>query len=754
MIPKRLTHMTACTVLLTLWISQISQAAKPDIAAVKKRVKEKNYTFQVGPNPATEYSLDQICGLKLTKMPLTKKLKTPLPPQELPDRLDWRQLDGCTPIKNQGSCGSCWAFAAVGVVESQYLIRNNLVMDFSEQWLVSCTGAGSCDGGSYGSAFNYILNTEDSCNKIGILPETVYPYEARDADCPCPPGDRYLITNWSGLPQNIETMKQAIMTYGPIAVAIAADDLFQCYIGGVFNANVGTEINHAVVLVGWDDTQGANGIWILRNSWGTGWGESGYMRIEYGCNFVGTSPAYAEFIPDNEPNMLDVPGSYPTIAAALAAAGEGDVITLAPGVYTGPGNIDVDFSGKNVVIRSINPGDPNTVAVTVIDCRGSSVEPHRAFLFDKGEGPGATLDGLTIRNGYVNDNGGAVYCYYSHPTFKNCVFEDNVAAGNIIKKNGGAIALYNSSPNISKCTFINNSATGAGGAISCRDSSSPLISGCEILDNNAGTEGGGIYCWVNSIASIDHTVIAGNHADDFGGGLYFYECTSNGIADANTPAITFTVITKNTTNGYGGGIVLWDSIAELDNSILWNNSGMETAGSQITMVDDSLDGTKLSVSYCNVTGLDQNHLLEPPNSPECTLDWGDGNFQADPMFVNPDKHDYHLKSASGHWSPDLNEWVLDDGDNYDPADDENSPCIDAGDPNVPVGEELKCNGKRINVGAYGGTQQASRSAGEKCCMMCLQGDFNCDCIINIEDMAVLMEQWLRCNLLPRHHCDD
>ncbi len=98
--------------------------------------------------------------------------------------------------------------------------------------------------------------------------------------------------------------------------------------------------------------------------------------------------------------------------------------------------------------------------------------------------------------------------------------------------------------------------------------------------------------------------------------------------------------------------------------------------------------------------------------------------------------------------------MLDDGDNYNPDDDLNSPCIDAGDPEVEVTGEYACNGSRVNLGAFGNTEQASRSAGQKCCMMCTPTDFNCDCRINLEDLAYLLEDWLKCNYLPRHYCDD
>lgn len=123
-------------VLLGQALCQVGYSAKPDIAAVKKKVKEKGYTFQVGENPATQYSLEQITGLKIPKV-RRPRVKTAVAPQAPAISLmfDWRALGGCTPIKNQGSCGSCWAFAAMGAVESMYLIRSGVEMDLSEQWL-------------------------------------------------------------------------------------------------------------------------------------------------------------------------------------------------------------------------------------------------------------------------------------------------------------------------------------------------------------------------------------------------------------------------------------------------------------------------------------------------------------------------------------------------------------------------------------------------------------------------------------------
>jgi parallel beta-helix repeat protein len=774
---KQSISITVLPLLLTLLTAEQTFAAKPDIEALRELVRQRGYTFEVGPNPATEYSLEQLCGTKVPDVRRPRLKTAPLQEDiQVVDIFDWRKIEGCTPVKSQGLCGSCWAFAAIGITESTYLIKTGLTRDFSEQWLISCTTAGSCNGGWYGTALEYLITLEDQYGKIGVPTEEDYPYEAMNSDCINTSSERFLLTNWSAVDQNIDTMKWAIQTYGPIAVTVYAGDLFQCYIGGIFNADEQGSSNHAVVLVGWDDTQGTEGVWLLRNSWGPGWGEYGYMRIEYGKNNVGGSPCYAELTTDNDPNIYDVPDMFPTIREAVEAAYNGDIITLAPGTYTGPDNTDIDFVGKNLTIRSVNPSDFSAVEQTVIDCQGYAEQPRRAFIFNSGEGPSSVLDGLTIRNGYVNDNGGAIYCYYSSPTFKNCIFENNTATG--YKKAGGAIALYNSSPEISNCLILDNSASGYGGGISCRDSSQPKISNSQIIGNQASIEGGGVYCWVNSVVVITNTVIAGNHADDAGGGIFFYECTGfdpNFITETsyttsrnadqipnsylltessddapNNSTLTFCTITENSTGSLGGGIFCYDSIVGMNNSILWNNTSGETLGSQIAMIDDSLKGTKLTVSYCDVTGLDQGHLVET----NCTLDWGYGNFNTDPLFANPALQDYHLKSASGHYNDTTRTWVLDDGDNYDDTDDENSPCIDAGDPAASFERELKCNGWRVNIGAFGSTSQASRSPNEKCCMQCMTPDFNCDCIVNLEDFVVLAQDWLRCNLLPRHHCDN
>jgi len=121
----------------------------------------------------------------------------------------------------------------------------------------------------------------------------------------------YVGNSWS-VPSTT-AIKNAIYTYGPISVEVAVDGYFEGYSGGVFNANTAPFINHAVVLVGWDDT---NGCWIMKNSWGTGWGESGYMRIAYGCDQIGYGAAYAVCVVPEPLRITPATASLPPVELA------------------------------------------------------------------------------------------------------------------------------------------------------------------------------------------------------------------------------------------------------------------------------------------------------------------------------------------------------------------------------------------------------------------------------------------------------
>ncbi|UCH92809.1 MAG: RICIN domain-containing protein [Candidatus Aminicenantes bacterium] len=204
--------------------------------------------------------------------------------QVLPIRFDWRDYGKVTSVKNQGASGSAPAYATIGSYESAILVDNGPYEDLSEQYLMDCVGDTGIDDGSIWGFPHMMDGTprEDSYSAGGLadLPACFKGY---------PISAWYYVGDSSSVP-NTTDIKQAIYDHGPVCACVYASMAFQAYSGGIFNSCQSGPVNHAIVLVGWDDT---GGYWILKNSWGTAWGESGYMRITYGCNQVGYGAAYA-----------------------------------------------------------------------------------------------------------------------------------------------------------------------------------------------------------------------------------------------------------------------------------------------------------------------------------------------------------------------------------------------------------------------------------------------------------------------------
>ncbi len=284
-----------------------AQLTDAELQALQRQAEEEGWSFVVGHNEATTYPLNELAGIVVPddweKLGSWEAFDVR---DDLPPAFDWRDYNGLTPVRNQGGCGSCWAFSAVGAVESELLIESGINVDLSEQWLVSCTGAGSCNGGWHTTALSYMkqytYSTHDPCGDNGAVLESDFPYVAWNKPCACPYDHPYWIDGWSyvgtqwGVP-SVAQLKQAMYEHGPLSVCVAVDSSFQAYNGGVFDHCGATSINHAVVLVGWDDNMGSNGVWIMRNSWGTNWGDDGYMYIEYGCARIGYAAVYTRYTP-------------------------------------------------------------------------------------------------------------------------------------------------------------------------------------------------------------------------------------------------------------------------------------------------------------------------------------------------------------------------------------------------------------------------------------------------------------------------
>ena len=251
---------------------------------MRAEIKANGYTFTVDFNPAMQYTIDQLCNFRPELRPvnlpiqhLDNAAKKPTPPPG-----DTYFMSDYTRVKDQGSCGSCWAFSTAGMFES-ILLRHGISTDLSEQWLVSCNDDGwGCNGGWF--ANSYYLNP-------GAVLESCFRYKAADLPCKesCQP--TYVAAS-SHNASNVSAIKAAIKDFGAVSCAVTVTSYFQAYSGGVFNYDSNSPTNHAVVLVGWDDNLGSNGAWRMKNSWGKGWGEGGMMWIEYGCSNVGSGGNY------------------------------------------------------------------------------------------------------------------------------------------------------------------------------------------------------------------------------------------------------------------------------------------------------------------------------------------------------------------------------------------------------------------------------------------------------------------------------
>jgi hypothetical protein len=466
-------------------------------------------------------------------------------------------------------------------------------------------------------------------------------------------------------------------------------------------------------------------------------------------------------------DAIYVPLQFPTIQSAINASSNGDTILVLDGTYTGVGNRDIDFNGRAITLKSVNGPES-----CIINCQGAD----RGFNFHSGENSQSIIEGFTIASGHVCGPGAGIYCNNSSPTITNCIISGNwsetdchIPVGDAY---GGGIYCNNSSPIISNCVIAGNNGSVRGGGIYCQSNSSPEITNCIITGNqsfkpnmtgagggmyndqsnpiltnctfggNRSVSGGGMYnnssnpvltnCTfslnyatqgmtshyggamynINSSPTLTNCTFTGNWAEEedyqaFGGGIY-----NRGGAPMLTNC-TFVGNWVSSPIAYGGGIYNWNGKPTLTNCILWGNS--DTGG-----MDES--------AQIYTTGVGG-----PVINYSCIHGWigslgGTGNMGDDPCFADANNNDYHLKSQAGRWEPLSQRWVQDDV---------NSSCIDVGDPNSDWTKELWPHGKRINMGAYGGTPQASMSLSDTGNI----ADLNNDDKVDFGDLKLFTNKW-------------
>jgi cathepsin L len=248
-----------------------------------------NHSWEAGLNQFSdltpkEFEAQYLSGLDIAPSDLVVTADMLEVAEDIPNAdIDWRNNNAVTPVKNQGQCGSCWAFSATGIVEGWGALigpTKGTLNSLSEQQLVDCagsTGNQGCNGGWHDKAVDYLAGT-------GSCLEADYAYTARDGSCKrtCKP---VVKPNKSQKGTN----EQALMTHiatAPVGVAVDASGGFQSYRSGVFSGPCGTQLNHAILAVGVTTSTSPN-YWVVKNSWGTSWGNKGYIHMATGKNLCG-----------------------------------------------------------------------------------------------------------------------------------------------------------------------------------------------------------------------------------------------------------------------------------------------------------------------------------------------------------------------------------------------------------------------------------------------------------------------------------
>ncbi len=391
-------------------------------------------------------------------------------------------------------------------------------------------------------------------------------------------------------------------------------------------------------------------------------------------------------------------------------------------------NVDVyktfltgDLAGNDSSVRNVRllGYDPNRIdnsyhVVSAIEVQNTIVD---GFYIESGHANGDEEDDIN------HSNGGGFYCSGGSPQIMNCLFSQNTCS-----EYGATIYLRSCTAEIAYCEIYGNSTPDDGGGIFISGSEdakcSPFINNCIIRNNWAGDGSGGIRCDDYTEPIIRNCIIAGNASGDEGGGISCkWTCW---------PQIENCTIVGNS-SVYGGGIHCIETDVNMVNCIVWANTAKH--GNQIALSQSNYFITRLSVLHCCIQEDREGVYLsggctpewpysdtttEPywnPNGRPCGLSWLSGNIVSDPCFADlgfwdkngtpsdpTDDHwihgDYHLKSKASRWDVASMSWV---------GDEVASPCIDAGSPLSDVGDEPTPNGGNMNMGAYGGTLEASKS---------------------------------------------
>lgn len=279
--------------------AETKKFVKKEVNRLQKIAKANGYKFRIGATKVITKTLKEITGWMSGPSGFENKpyMENDKDPSDIPSSIkrdykmqsfNWRDNGYMTPIKYQESCGSCWAFASTAVFEGVYRIVKGTTLDLSEQYLVDCTFGkppkynNACNGGRSERVFELLT-------QFSHLKESKMPYQAVKQQCYGTFEVPYKVRRWGWVSSNrkkssTEEIKKALCKYGPIAASVQVTDVWRGYKSGIIKIDPsGDKTNHAIVIVGWDDTKKA---FLIRNSWDSDWGEGGYCWVDYNSSNI------------------------------------------------------------------------------------------------------------------------------------------------------------------------------------------------------------------------------------------------------------------------------------------------------------------------------------------------------------------------------------------------------------------------------------------------------------------------------------
>jgi C1A family cysteine protease len=644
-------------------ITQPARAQKSEeerIAELNRQIRERGESWVAGPTTVGRLSAEEK-KKRLGLLPLTEEMlsRVPVysPPAEaalqLPSAFDWRPLNGTTPAKSQGGCGSCWAFAATGQLEAHIRIYDGRIDDLSEQQVIDCNDEGAgCQGGWLFAAYDVFRDS-------GAVYESCIPYEARD-DLPCRHSQCEVVAHLSDyqyIPNNVNQIKSAVYNHGPVATGMTALDNLYNYSSGCYDTETTQNPNHAVLIVGWDDDMCSGaGAWIIKNSWGEDWGQNGFGYIKYGVCNIGYGTYTIDYIPStvfvelHSPDggeILDVGDQH--LIEWTTSRETPDSLSILLSLDSGA-NYDYTVATGLIGVSSHDWTVPNlpvkTARIKVIAYFGGEIAGYDASADD------FTIRGAPYR--YVSPAGSNIYPY-SIPDWAANHIQDAIDAADSDDTIAVAAATYSQAATVdvpvvlmggwnadftvwdpgahvstiqiymgSCVSFMNVTGycgiTGftlrngigrsaqlpvlalyGGGVFSYN--SSPVIEG-NVIDNcGSATEGdfsggGGITCY-GGTPTIENNELTGCHAQS-GGGIYLYLTSATIRGNRITGSAPNDLFSGTKA---GGGVYANHATAILEDNVITENDGYTQGGGAYGRLSTmSIEGDSITGHDCSDAG--------------------------------------------------------------------------------------------------------------------------------------------------------